>query len=93
MDAPGANVDEDIDREGIGPVNDRSALEAAARVREQARRRPVVRRIAPPRPSSQPAWWVGKDRDGFAGAAAQRAEQLRTSPDAAKVKTPVNFVE
>ncbi|HVL65758.1 MAG TPA: hypothetical protein VM364_00720 [Vicinamibacterales bacterium] len=44
-------------------------------------------------PPAAAGWWVGKDRDAFSAAAAARAEQLRTSADAAKVKTPVNFVE
>lgn len=51
----------------------------------------VLRQLPVPAPAA-PAWWVGKDRESFAQEASKRAEELRSSPAAAKVKTPMNFV-
>lgn len=43
----------------------------------------------------KPAWWVaaGTDRSTFAAAAAKRAKELETDPNAAKMKTKLNFVD
>lgn len=39
------------------------------------------------------SWWAkGQNRERFAVEAAERAEELRYSPAASTVKTPINFV-
>lgn len=38
------------------------------------------------------SWWLGKDRDAFSKAAAERGEELKRSKSSNIIRTPLNFV-
>lgn len=98
------SVDEEVDRACRrcgNPVYNLTDDHCTACRAEDVRRARTQQRQADPKlrqPRATPApvapaWWVGKPRDEFSSFAATRAEQLQRSPEAAKVKTPMNFVE
>jgi len=87
---------DDLDDESDPDLDDVDELEEPERLSAPAARMrdPRLRQVneTARQAKGSGSWWLGKDRETFSQSAATRAEQLKGSKAADKVKTPVNFV-
>lgn len=82
------DTEEDLDDDAEAEAT----AEPPKRTVRAARKPNPAHRQQPVKSDSSTSWWLGKDREEFSNTVAARADDLRKSPEAAKVKTPVNFV-